>query len=465
MKPEVDPMPITNIDQVTIDILENFLDNIIVYNSEGLLLYACDKFWKDTKLTPEEFRGKGIREIKALGIYEPYATEVAFKTKEKATVVQQAFEDEVSVATSLPIRDKNGRIFIYVSYAENNKTIGELEGKLEQANKFLEKRNREISQILNKSVFIPEDVGESVEVVKVHKLIERIMDFDANVLLTGETGVGKTMYAKQIHFGSSRSNLPFVELNCAAIPETLLESELFGYEKGAFTGANSEGKIGQIELADRGTLFLDEISELSMNLQSKLLKVIQDKKISRIGGTEDIKVDFRLITATNKNLEDLVINGHFRTDLYYRLNVIPIKVPALRDRREDIIPLLRHYLNIFNKKYDANKFLSKQVSDFFIQYDWPGNVRELENTVERLVLTVEQNEITIANIPLELKKNSIHGMEEFGGIQGFLNRLEKQILTDKMNECHNNISEVARSLKLTRQSVLRRLEKYGIRQN
>lgn len=453
----------TKIDQNTIDILENFFDNILVYNKDGMLLYACEKFWKDTGLSFESFKGKGIADIKALNIYEPCVSEIAFKTKDKATVVQQAFEEEITVATALPIKNKDGEIFMYISYAENNDTIIELEGKLEQANKLLEKKNLEISQILNRSVFVPDGIGESTEVLKIHKLIERIMDFNANVLLTGETGVGKTMYAKQIHFGGSRKELPFIEINCAAIPETLLESELFGYEKGAFTGASSEGKIGQIELADGGTLFLDEISELSMNLQSKLLKVIQDKKITRIGGTNEVEVDFRLIAATNRDLEELVTKGAFRRDLYYRLNVIPIEIPALRHRSEDIQPLARHFINKFNKKYDENKYFSLDVMDQLSNYKWPGNVRELENTVERMVLTVEGDEIRIENLPPQFRLSNIPKVNEQNGIQDVLDQMEVQILKEALSESDGNISKMARKLKLTRQSLLRRLEKYNLK--
>lgn len=454
---------IREIDESTVDILENLFDNIMVYNHVGELLYACDKFWQDTGLSKEKFKGKGIKEISEMGIYQPCAAELALKTGETATVVQRAFLDEISVATAVPIRNASGEISLYLAYAENNDRIVELEEKLQQLEKFIEEKDKEIAELMNHRFFEKDAPGESEEVLKVHKLIDRIADFDANVLLAGETGVGKTMYAHKIHQAGNRKDLPFVEINCAAIPESLLESELFGYEKGAFTGASEKGKKGQIEMADGGTLFLDEISELSMNLQSKLLKVIQDKSIMRIGGTTTKKVDFRLITATNKNLEALVREGGFRADLYYRLNVIPINVPALRDRKEDILPLARIFLNRFNQKYGEHKFFSKRLMDYLVGYHWPGNVRELENTIERLVLTVEDDRIDPSDLDWYDSKAYINEIDEERGLQNMLDSIEKDVISNMYKEYNGNVNRISKRLKMSRQSIIRRLEKYSIK--
>jgi transcriptional regulator with PAS, ATPase and Fis domain len=453
---------IRSINQETIDILESFLDNVMIYNHDGVLVYACEKFWKDTGISPADFAGKGIADIKNLNLYQPYCAEIAWLTNEKFTTVQHAFADEITVATALPIKDKNGCTFLIVAYAENNSRIIALEKKLAEANRVLQEKNDELSLIWNRPFLTPDVSGESPEVLKVRKLIERIVDIDANVLLSGETGVGKTMFAKLIHAGSIRRNHPFIEINCAAIPKTLLESELFGYERGAFTGASEKGKKGQIQLAAKGTLFLDEISELSLDLQSKLLKAIQDKKIMRIGGTEFTEVDFRLIAASNKNLESLVQEKLFRADLYYRLNVIPIEIPALRNRKEDIHPLAKHFLDRFNEKYHQNKYFNKDAIAFLMRYDWPGNVRELENTVERLVLTVESNEIHTADIPQQMRAGVVPFIRADNGLKDALNRMESMVLTETWQRCNGNVSQIARALKLTRQSVIRRLQKYGI---
>lgn len=454
---------IERIDEKTVEIIENLFDNVMIYNHEGKLLYACEKFWKDTGLKPENFTDKGISDIADLKIYSPCAAEIAFNTGETVTIVQRAFIDEISVVTAVPIRNQRGEIFLYITYAENNDRIIELEEKLQQAERFIEEKNREIAELISHRFFGVAPAGESEEVLKVHKLIERIADFDANVLLMGETGVGKTMYAERIHSKGKRKELPFIEINCAAIPETLLESELFGYEKGAFTGANEKGKKGQFEMADGGTLFLDEISELSMNLQSKLLKVIQDKKIMRIGGTKFFEVDFRLIVASNRDLEQLVKDGKFRADLYYRLNVIPIYVPPLRDRKSDILPLARHFLNRFNDKYGERKYMSKRFSDYLLRYKWPGNVRELENTIERLVLTVEGDKIDIGDIAEGETAYYIDMIDENRSLQNVMDNIEKEILIKAFAESGGNISRISRKLQISRQSVMRRLEKYGIR--
>jgi len=480
---------ITSIDRMTIDILESVLDNVMVYNSEGVLLYACDKFWAETGLDPDEFAGKGIAEIKEMGSFEPFAAERTLKTGEKATVITRAFNKEIAVATALPITTICGEMWLIVSYAENNNRIVELERKLAQAREIIEHNREDISLLLSSGARLPDVPGQSPAVLKVHKLIERIMDFDATILLTGETGVGKSMYAKTIHAGSGRGAKPFVEINCAAIPEALLESELFGYEKGAFTGADAKGKKGQIEMARGGTLFLDEISELGMKLQSKLLKVIQDKKITRVGGTSEIEVDFRLIVASNKDLEELAHQGLFRSDLFFRLNVIPINVPALRDRKEDIYPLAQQFLSTFNQKYNAQKYFGADVVGALEQYEWPGNVRELQNAVERLVLTAEGNRINIYDMPFDVeriarpeadwltsgepgdyergddtsraKAELSKAIREYGMVP-FLEWVEKEVLLEAYEEFDGNISEMARRLHLTRQSVLRRIEKYNI---
>lgn len=449
------------IDRMTIDVLRNFFDNVMVYNENGTLLYSCEKFWQDTGLNPEEFEGKGIEEISRLNIYSPYAAEHTYRTGEKITVVQSAFGNEIAVATAFPIHDQEGKLILIVTYAENNERIIELEARLDEMTRFVEEKNEEISHLLS-NILGDGHIGKSTEVLKVHKLLERIRDFDANILLLGETGVGKTMYAKKIHATSNRKENRFVEINCAAIPEALLESELFGYDKGAFTGANEKGKIGQIELADGGTLFLDEISELNINLQSKLLKVIQDKQVLRVGGTTAKKVDFRLVAASNVDLYEMVEAGKFRRDLFYRLNVVPIQIPALRNRKEDIHLLAKDFLNTFNQKYGEQKMLDKRVITCLTNYSWPGNVRELENAIERMVLTAEKPVITIGDLPENIYSGITINKGVTGDLQEVLDGLEREILDRTYKEFGGNITQIASTLGLTRQSVLRRIKKYGL---
>jgi transcriptional regulator with PAS, ATPase and Fis domain len=452
----------TTLDHLTITILENFFRDMIIYDHAGTLIYACDKFWTDTKLDREEWIGKHLSDIIDLGVFIPTVAEIAYRNDRKATIVQEAFGREITVATAAPIKNQKGETLFIISYAEDNAEIVDLEEKLLQAAALLEKQNLEIYSLRRKQLKLLDPVGQGERIEQVRQTISRVQDFDANILLTGETGTGKSMYANLIHCSSNRKNLPFIEINCAAIPPTLLESELFGYEHGACTGADARGKKGYIELAAGGTLFLDEISELPLSLQSKLLKVIQDKKVTPVGGTKAVQVDFRLITASNKDLEDMTRDRTFRADLYYRLNVIPIHIPALRERREDIRPLSSHFLHKYNAKYNERKTLHPRALDIFARHDWPGNVRELENTVERLILTVEHSEITPADLPAHLKSGVRAGAGPADGLRGILASTEKNILLEAREAVGDNISAIARKLKISRQAVLRKLEKHGI---
>ena len=245
-------------------------------------------------------------------------------------------------------------------------------------------------------------VVKSKELKQVLSIAERIAPLDSSVLIYGESGSGKEVFSRFIHEHSARKNKPLVTVNCAAFPENLIESELFGYQKGSFTGASKEGKIGLIEAADGGTLFMDEINSLPLTVQSKILRVIEDKTVYKLGSIHPKKVDFRLITATNQDLYRLVQEGKFREDLYYRLHVIPLTIPPIRSRREDIIPLCLHFLDYFCHKYNLNKSFSDPVLEQLRSYDWPGNVREIRNFVERMVVMTPPATTTITSIPLGL---------------------------------------------------------------
>lgn len=246
-------------------------------------------------------------------------------------------------------------------------------------------------------------VGDSEPMVRVYKMIEKVAKTNSTVLLTGESGTGKELVGKSIHSSSPRHSHPFITLNCAAMPDSLLESELFGYVRGAFTGATQNRK-GLFETADNGTLLLDEISTMPVNMQSKLLRVLQEKEIRRVGGTASIPVNTRIIAATNENLEEKIRSGKFREDLYYRLSVIPLEIPPLRNRIEDIPLLVSHFLDLFNKENSRNVDISSQVVESLKKYSWPGNVRELENLLKRLATLCENNIIKIEDLPPSIMK-------------------------------------------------------------
>jgi len=300
-------------------------------------------------------------------------------------------------------------------------------------------------------------IAESPRMQEILSLISRVARSDTNILIMGESGTGKDLVARLIHNASGRKNSRFVAISCAALPETLLESELFGYERGAFSGAEKR-KIGRFELAHRGTLFLDEIGDIPISTQVKLLRVLQDFTFERLGGNAPIKVDFRLITATNQDLKKKIAHTTFREDLFYRLNVITIKLPALRDRREDIKPLAEHFVAKFSKKcgYDK-KSISKNTLSKLMRYDWPGNVRELENVMERAVVLSRSANISENDIPLEGDTTGVSSASES------LADVEKEHIAAILTQTNGNLSEAADRLGIHRNTLRLKIKRYGIR--
>ncbi len=353
----------------------------------------------------------------------------------------------------------------------------ELSSKIKEERKRLEEEKAYLkSQIkaLMSKTGIEGLVGKSKQILEIVDMIKSVAPTPATVLLTGESGVGKEVFAKAIHYTSPRADKPFIKINCAAIPEDLLESELFGYEKGAFTGAHTSKK-GKFELANGGTIFLDEIGDMPLLLQSKLLRVLQEKEVERLGGSKPIKVDVRIIAATNKDLEKMVYEGTFREDLYYRLNVISIHIPPLRERREDIPPLVYYFLEKFNKQYGKNLKISEKLMDIFLRYDWPGNVRQLQNTIERMVILAKGDILTEENLPLDIKKqiSDIDKKENISlkaepkildkiQLPKTVEEIEKEAIIKALEETGYVVKKAAQKLGMTPRQVRYRMEKYNI---
>ncbi len=316
-------------------------------------------------------------------------------------------------------------------------------------------------------------IGESKRMTDVYEAIETVSQSKATVMLRGESGTGKEMIAHAVHYNSNRSNGPFIKISCAALPETLLESELFGYEKGAFTGAMNS-KPGRFEMANGGTLFLDEIGDISPSTQVKLLRVLQEKEFERVGGTQTIRVDIRLITATNKDLESEVQKGKFREDLYYRLNVIPIFLPALRERREDISLLLEFFLRKANEENRKDvKFISDATMEKLVDYAWPGNVRELENAVERAVVLCKSDTLTPDLFPILGVKKNENGSPSLSGVPASetgtglfaekVEALERQLIQDALQKTGGNQRKAAALLGVTERILGYKLKTYGLK--
>ena len=304
-------------------------------------------------------------------------------------------------------------------------------------------------------------IGKSKEMLKLFELIEKIKDVDVNVLITGESGTGKGLVARAIHYSGKYSRERFVEINCAAIPEGLLESELFGHKKGAFTGADRD-KTGKLEYAGKGTILLDEIGDMSLNLQSKLLRVIEQKEFSPVGSNEIIKLEARIIAATNKNLLELIENNNFRLDLYYRLNVININLSPLRSRREDLPLLFEHFIKLYNKKFGKNvRKLSSEAERMLMSYSYPGNVRELSNIIERAVLLSEDGDIKEDFIPNEVKINSIIDLDNLYGLS--LKSIEKKVIEAALKINQGKRNETARMLGISERGLRNKINEYDLR--
>lgn len=307
--------------------------------------------------------------------------------------------------------------------------------------------------------------GQSQAIERVKEQIRRVAPTNASVLITGENGTGKELVARAIHYYSKRAHGPFVEVNCAAIPDDLIESELFGHEKGAFTGAHTR-KRGKFDLAHGGTLFLDEIGDMSPKTQAKVLRVIQEQRFERVGGTKTIQVDVRIVAATNKNLEEEINKGNFRADLYYRLNVVPIEVPPLRARKEDIPLLVEEFLKEFASEIHlGQKKIDKEALHLLMQYDWPGNVRELKNIIERLVIMTPGEVITAKDIPESIAGRKEDSTLNFFSINNFKEAktlFEREFLRKKLKEYKGNISLTAQAIGLERSHLSKKLKAYGL---
>jgi Nif-specific regulatory protein len=305
-------------------------------------------------------------------------------------------------------------------------------------------------------------VGESGKMQAVYDMINRVSSTNATILIRGESGVGKELVAKAVHEQSPRNKLQMITVNCAAIPEMLIESELFGYERGAFTGAEKQHR-GRFELAQNSTIFLDEIGDLSLNLQVKLLRVLQEKEFQRLGGTQTIKADVRVIAATNRNLEELMLKNEFREDLYYRLNVFPLFIPPLRERRDDIPVLVNHFIEKYNRIHRLEvKRISSTAIDLLMTYHWPGNIRELENCIERATILSTDKVIRSHNLPPTLQSAASTHSRIDGGLVAILENVEKQMLIDALNMSKGNVSKAAEQLKLTERIIGLRIKKYQI---
>lgn len=449
-------------------IIDSSFDGLYITDGTGLTLRLNKAYERITGIDANEFIGKNVNTIESEGIVSESVTALVLQKREPVTISQEMRTGKTTLTTGNPVYDDAGKIFRVVSNVRDITELNELRQKLEEVEGLSQHYETQLRTLKLQYTGSDNLITNSSKMKILLSTVMRLAQFDSTILITGESGTGKELIAEIIHNYSNRKEEPFIKVNCGAIPETLLESELFGYDYGAFTGAKKEGKPGYFQLASGGTLFLDEIGDLPFNLQVKLLRVLQNKEIVRVGGTKSIAIDVRIVTGTNHNLLELVDKKLFREDLYYRLNVVPINVPPLRERKEDIPPLVSHFMKLYNRKHKLNKRISPDIIDIFMNYNWPGNVRELENLIERLIVVTTRDLITREDLPTSLS----FGLPSYAEVivsgiiplQEAIEKVEKQIL-EKAYQKYRTSRQMAKELKVDASTVVRKAAKYGITHN
>ncbi len=442
-------------------ILDATYDEIVIADGKGVILRVSKSCEKSFGISEDEMIGVSAKELEKRGVLSKSTAAYVAENKKKVTLIQTTKSGSRLMVTGIPMFDESGEIIRIISISRDVTELEKLKSRLKETeeilNWFREEMRKKQSQE-NQLV-----TGNNKMMKYIIENLSQVSNYNVIVLLTGETGVGKSLIAKTIHQMSNRRQEPFVHVNCGAIPENLLESELFGYVEGAFTGASKKGKKGLFEAASGGTLFLDEIGEIPLNVQVKLLHVIENSYINKIGKTTPIKIDTRIVVATNKNLKKLVEEGKFREDLYYRLNVVPIHIPSLRERKEDIPILIHHFIDKLNAKFGLSKSISEEGYKLLTSYDWPGNIRQLENTIERLLITVQKDTIDMSHII------NVIGPEDVvdTGLQGIIplkqarEAVETRIIKEALKK-YKTTRKVAEVLEVDQSTIVKKMQRYNI---
>lgn len=438
-------------------IFEEAIECIVVVDANGFVIMINRAYANFLGIKPEEAIGKHVTDV-----IENTRLHIVIETG-KAEIGQiQRIKNNDSVTLRIPII-KDGQIVgavgkvIYKDVSE----VKMLFKKLETAKKELNIYKERFKKVKGEYYAIDNIIGESVKIREIKAMITRVANSGSTVLITGESGTGKEIFANAIHETSDRRDNNYIKINCAAIPPNILESELFGYEEGAFTGARQGGKIGKFELANHGTLLLDEIGDMSFDMQAKILRVLQEKKVERVGGHDSKNIDVRIIAATNQNLIEKIEKGEFREDLYYRLNVIPLEIPPLRERQEDIPLLCDFFIKKYNDKFGIYiENIEDEAMSILKKYRWPGNVRELENVIERIYNFIDGNIIRKDHLPEKILKNDI--VSPTGDLRRMLDEYEREIIIQTLKLYDNNKSMAAKALGISRAGLYQKINKLEI---
>ena len=386
-------------DQHIDHILDLLSDGVYISDRKGRTLRINSAYERLTGLKKENLVGRNVQELTGKGLFDTIINPKIVQTGKPATSVQTDQRGNKLLLNGYPIFGEDGSVALVVTFVRDVTLMVHLKEQLAYQRRLIEKYRTNVEYINEESVQRHPLIAQSPAVAQLISFIESVAGTDATVLLQGETGVGKDVFARRIHQLSPRNGKPFLKVDCPTIPENLLESELFGYAPGAFSGARAKGKLGFFEMADKGTLFLDEVGELPVAMQAKLLRVLQDREIVRVGSTQTRKVDVRVISATNRDLEEEVRNGRFRSDLFYRLRVAVHTIPPLRERKEDILPLAQLFLSRYASRYNKTIRFESGLEEMFLGYRWPGNIRELQNLIQSLVIVNDGECIRISDLP------------------------------------------------------------------
>jgi len=441
-------------------IIESSFDGFYITDGEGRTLKVNRAYERITGIRAEEVLGKTMSELVTAGFYDESVTLRVLKSQRTETIIQKIKDTKTVVVTGNPVFDDDGKIWRVVTNVRDVTELRKLQLELERMARVQSQYRREIETLRRSMSPSPRIVLRSKKMQEILELIHRLAHVDSTVLIMGESGVGKEIVAQLLHNNSARRNHPFVKISCAAIPEQLLESELFGYAPGAFTGALRTGKSGLFETADKGTLFLDEIGEMPLGLQAKMLRILQDKSFTRLGDNRSATMDVRIVAATNRSLEEMVSRKQFRQDLFYRLNVVPIMVPPLRERREAIFDFIAQFLNRFNAKYGLSRQMETDALDLLVGMDWPGYVRELENAVERLVAMARGEVIGVDDV-IRILSGKEEKVWAGADLKTVLRQTEEKIVLEALKQ-HRNTRAAAKALGVDQSTVVRKMQRLGI---
>ena len=440
-------------------ILEASHDETCVSDDKGIIIYCNKAFEENYGLKKEDILGKNVSFLEDSGYSTKSPIPIVLKTKTKFSLEQDTQTGKKLIITATPIFDENGNLEFTVENCRDITELNNIKNKLEDTKKQVKKYKSEVETLYRTALRIEDTViMDGIVMRPIINTVNHVSKTDVSVLLLGESGTGKSSLARYIHHNSNRSNGPFITINCATISPQLLESELFGYTSGAFTGASTKGKVGLVELANGGTLFLDEIGDIPQNLQAKFLQLIQDRTFTPVGSLKNKKVDIRIISATNVDLVSKVKEKKFREDLYYRLNVIEIKLPPLRERRDNLVEIIKYYFNRYSSDFNLNKTISKEAMDAIANYRFPGNIRELQNIIQKILLTCTDNHITIDDLPNILTKN-IHITNN--GNKTHISQINKVIISDSKSTNYKNKNFDTLIKEYEKNIILDAYEKFG----